>query len=46
MIHLTNLAASDRCMDVVWIEMSLQRTDRLLLGCVNRSPNSSLEEDC
>ena len=33
-------------MDVVWIEMSLQRTDRLLLGCVYRSPNSSLEEDC
>ena len=35
----------DRVKDTVWVEISLQDGDRLLIGCVYRSPNNTKDEN-
>ena len=35
----------DRVKDTVWVEISLQDGDRLLIGCVYRSPNNTEDEN-
>ena len=39
---LNNIA----CMEAVWCEISVNRSDKVLIGLVYRSPNSSEENNC